>query len=733
MASTMFSPMFPSLDDFMEGAAGPSSSSTPPRKKTSKSNLSRQEYSSSNDNLCHQKQTAPATPHQVEPADLMTPPVATVHTGKKKPRSLAKAVASNDERNGMISGSGGSGTTLSSVTTVDEISPMGSEGVDESVPTSSPTNLEKILGMEEDIAPLPKAKRDRKPPKTSRRSNKSSKSKNSTKSAAAKSALPFLLGYEQMVRTQDAEDWATAVHLRPIFAKLRYIGGDTDVKPTMPSSSEKTSGNALPTSIMGNSDASVTSTGTYGTTLTTATDRTDAEREADALSYLSSYSGQHVDKCDGTILSFSAIAVALSLLSSKKPNEEEMTLDRSLMLLLQTIVEATAETEDIASSSGITFPEFLHAFKTITNAMQTMQRFPSTTTEGQHHKVQTRDRAHHMIQSFVRVPATIQVPVAVDKPKDEVAGEAIDKTNVIKPVLEREVASTNPVKVALLHVIVALVCGTGASTMWANYVPPQNDMASPVDANAGDESEFVSFEPEEEEAEQEARQPSAFSQRSVEHFGLRREIRAIGARSKRWMKSAHKCQESFETLQNDYEEASLTIMELVDKNEEQPECILPEINNGEVVDVAVPADIVQSIDEIQPQKQKGHVKTHIVSAMGGAALTTLASNVLVEGSTKVISAAAASPLALAMGTARRQILSILGGATMSSLASRTLVEGTAKVVAGTTANSLAIARVVGAAVGSSPFALVMTVGTVALVFASVVENNNAGNGDLVHV
>ena len=161
--------------------------------------------------------------------------------------------------------------------------------------------------------------------------------------------------------------------------------------------------------------------------------------------------------------------------------------------------------------------------------MQTMQRFPSTTTEGQHHKVQTRDRAHHMIQSFVRVPEMIQVPVAVDKPKDEVAGEAVDETNVIKPVQEREVASTNPVKVALLHVIVALVCGTGASTMWANYVPPQNNMSSPTNTNVADESEFVSIEPEEEKAE--ARKPFAFSQRSVEHFGLRKEIRAIGGKS----------------------------------------------------------------------------------------------------------------------------------------------------------------------------------------------------------
>ena len=728
--------MFPSLGDFMEGAAknsaGADSSSsrvkkTPPRKQKQ---ASTNRESSSNDNLCHQKQTAPATPPQVQAADLMTPPVAVVHTGKKKPRSVA------NERNDVISGSGGSGTTLTSATTeetctVDEVSPMGSEGADESVPTSSPTNLEKILGMEEDIAPLPKSKnKGRKPPKTSRKSNKSSKSKSrSTKSAAAKSALPFLLGYEQMVRTQDAEDWATAVHLRPIFAKLRYIGGDTTVAPTLPSSSEKNSGSALPTSIMGNSDASVTSTGTYGTTLTTATDRTDAEREADALSYLSSYSGQHVDKCDGTILSFSAIAVSLSVLSSKKPDEEEMTLDRSLMLMLQTIVEATALMEDIGSSGGITFPEFLHGYKTITNAMQTIQRFPSTTTEGQHHKAQTRDRAHQMIQSFVRVPSMIQVPVVVEEPKT--LGEATNDSNITKPVQEKEIASTSAtvLKAVLLHMAVALVCGTGASTMWARYVPPQNNMTSQVDTKIVNESDVVAVEQEE---EPEPQRPLGFSQRSVEHFGLRKEIRTIGARSKRWMKSAHKCQESLETLHDDFEEASLTMMELMDKSEEQPECIPSDINNDKVVDVVVPAaDVIQSIDEIIQSKPKSHVKAHIVSAMGGASLTTLASKVLiVDRSTKVISAAAAaaSPLALAMGTARRQIMSVLGGATMSSLASRTLVEGTAKVVTGAAANSLAVARVIGAAVGS-PFALVMTVGSVALVIASVVENNNGNNGD----
>ena len=108
---------------------------------------------------------------------------------------------------------------------------------------------------------------------------------------------------------------------------------------------------------------------------------------------------------------------------------------------------------------------------------------------------------------------------------------------------------------------------------------------------------------------------------------------------------------------------------------------------------------------------------HILSAMGGAALTSLVSKVLVDGSVKVVSSATSNPLASVVGALR--------GASMSSLASRVMVEGTAKVAASTTARSFAMTRVIGAAIGS-PFALVMSVGMVAIVIASV-DLHAAGN------
>ena len=322
-----------------------------------------------------------------------------------------------------------------------------------------------------------------------------------------------------------------------------------------------------------------------------------------------------------------------------------------------------------------------------------------------------------MIQSFVRVSLATKAPVGTEDAKDR--GSVKDEDNVeVKQDGEiaiidlgqekEELASINPMKIVILHMVVALVCGTCASTMWAENVPPRN-VSVPTDAIIN-ESEAVAIEQEVQPA------TPAFNKRSAEHFVLRKEIRTIGARSKRWMKSAHACRESLEITQAEFEEASLTIMEMIDKNKEPVECNPPEIvSDDAIMNVVAPADLPRSI---HAPVRKRHARMHILSAMGGATLTTLASKVLVDGSVKVVSSAAtSSPLALVVGALR--------GASMSSLASRALVEGTAKVAAGTTARSFAMTRVIGAAIGS-PFALVMSVGMVAFVIASV---HAAGNDD----
>ena len=171
--------MFPSLDDFVAGAAKNSAGAEPSNNNNALETPKRTTKKKQHD-MCHQAVIpAPATPPRFQGPNLANQPVAVVYTGKKKSRSVAEADVT------------------------DEISPIGNEGADESVATSSPTNLEKILGMEdENIPPFKSSKGNKKigkPPKTSRRDNKSSKNNNKKRrqgAASSKSALPFLLGYE---------------------------------------------------------------------------------------------------------------------------------------------------------------------------------------------------------------------------------------------------------------------------------------------------------------------------------------------------------------------------------------------------------------------------------------------------------------------------------------------------------------------------------------------------------
>ena len=497
--------MFPSLDDFVAGAAKNSAGAEPsnnaletPKRTTKKKKQH---------DMCHQAVIpAPATPPQFQGPNLTNQPVAVVYTGKKMSRSVAKAGDSNRD-NDVVS------TKLT--TANDEISPIGNEGADDSVVTSSPTNLEHILGMEnENIPPFRSSKgtssKIGKPPKTSRRDNKSSKNNNKKKRQGAASS-----------KLADVED---------------------------------------------------------------AKDRGSLKDEDDV----------------------------------------------------------------------------------------------------------------------------------------EVKQDGVTTTNIDLGQEKEELASINPMKIVILHMVVALVCGTCASMMWVeNNVPPRN-VSIPTDEIIN-ESEAVAIEQEVQRA------TPAFNKRSVEHFVLRKEIRTIGARSKRWMKSAHACRENLEITQADFEEASLTMMEMIDENKKHAECDPTEsISDDAIVNVVVPADLPQSTHAhvSSPKvRLKGHARMHILSAMGRAALTSLASKVLVDGSVKVASSATSSPLASVVGALR--------GASISSLASRVLVEGTAKVAAGTTVRSFAMTRVIGAATGS-PFALVMSVGMVAIVIASVHAAGN-DNGESIDV
>ena len=352
---------------------------------------------------------------------VAAPPVDMIDTAKKANRSSVPLLSPDDT-----------------------ISPL--PGDASTVPSSSPPdgagskliaqNLRDIINKENIPAPPLLASKPSRPPKArvskppSVAGRKEVKSKKHKKSK--RFTLPFLLGYENMVRAQDNADASTITHLRPVFDKLRYIGGDTDVQPAGIGVSD---GNDSTTSLGCGDDRS---TGTSGTLDTYGTaDRSDADKESDALSYLTSLSNR-IDMDDGTLLTFAAIAQSLDVLIRK---EYEMTCDNHLILLLQSITDAvraasTSQSDEIDEEfelDGLTFTEFLHAYQSVAISIRAMRRFPK---EGEDRKARTRDRAQQLLVSFIPSEivveeenlADVDLNENDDEGKEENEGEI--KTNV---------------------------------------------------------------------------------------------------------------------------------------------------------------------------------------------------------------------------------------------------------------------------------------------------------------
>ena len=744
------------------------------------------------------------------------PPVDVVDTAKKASRSL---LPSPD----------------------DTISPL--PGDESTVPSSSPPtdngkpiaqNLRDIINKENISAPplvsdptrptkgrsnvtYQTATSTTKPPIRGRASGKSKKKK------SKKFTLPFLLGYEQMVRGQDNADASTTTHLRPAFDKLRYIGGDSDKNPASVGMAD---GNDSAASLLDDDR----STGTSGTLDTYGTaDRSDADKESDAISYLTSMSNR-ICMDDGTILTFAAIVQSLDVLTRK---EDEMTCDNNLILLLQSIsdavLSASASSDDEIDAElehdGLTFAEFVHAYQNVAMSIRAMRRFPA---EGEDRKARTRDRAQQLLLSFVPNEIALKdedmVDVELDEQKDSEGGEnemgaketeqAENQVTVAEleqtiAKLEAEIEEADnkakkqqgEMQKSLNNKILSLEAEKGelekqidktkasleeaqtkrevmmedqkqllktVSTMKAEVVSLENlisnianekkthlamaqqemeqtkatlsgtilaleeekkillDKIKARDKSNIDKVKFktkmalvvcgaialsaaaaggVSFTMRNEmttdvveeyptgiDVDEAIPYPtSQVSPRSTQHFALRHKIRQIEADHTQWKQVAR---EEIERKQ---------FYELMNA---------PVVSTSETIEIIPASKISKRFGIIRSQ-----ARMHILSAMGGATLTTLVSKVLFDGSVKVVSSATSSPLASVVGALR--------GASMSSLASRVMVEGTAKVAASTTARSFAMTRVIGAAIGS-PFALVMSVGMVAIVITSV---HAAGNDD----
>jgi len=536
--------------------------------------------------------------------DFKTPPVAVIDTGRKtsRPSVLVRV------------GCSGGGTSSACSDTVSPFSEDGVRSSHTSLPASPPgsanriaaTNLNNVMNEQ-----------DKDPQRKVAQLNDSSL-KNSRSSSASGG-----LGYEQMVRCQDAEDCATASYLRPIFDRLRYLGGDTGVVPPLACAARSM--------------------------VTCSTENRDAEKDVDVLSFLPSCSSNQIKRDDGaTILTFVAIASSFSILSG---NQEDIALDISLMQLLRIIVESTvrtwdAESNDMNAEDGLSFPEFLHAYKAVVAAMQCMRRFP---THCHDRKARTRDRAQRMVQSFANVPNNIAIPVI-----------SVDPLENNRTVDGKESSSTSRVNVRViaLHMLVAVTAGSAGSTLWLNdqerktHAPEANksfgnithaigDTPSTIEVfveennsteagvfNEGGEADMVevgsSIAPLHIESVRvhcninETRDDGIYSRRkhermhSYQHFALRRQVKDIKERRTNWMKKANDCRASLAAAQIPRVD-EVTVARISTNNEKAPSASSTTVERKEASNL-------------------GPIWRRIISVLSGATATTLAFNIFAEGS-----------------------------------------------------------------------------------------------------
>lgn len=196
-----------------------------------------------------------------------------------------------------------------------------------------------------------------------------------------RAALAYLYRYEQMVRQQDAEDHATISHLRPLFDRLRVLGysGKGGVEGGGRSGTTQNGidhKSPLSYEALENEDH-------FFTNGKLDDDDDDDDDENDARK-------ENLGYCEiPNLLSYPAMKNALVLLRNDDHSEEVMSTDQQLMMVLSEITRNMADEgldeedekeEDDATTirkRSLSFPEFLHCYKTVVNGMMVLQMLPA--------------------------------------------------------------------------------------------------------------------------------------------------------------------------------------------------------------------------------------------------------------------------------------------------------------------------------------------------------------------
>mmetsp|Transcript_60474 Transcript_60474/g.72695 ORF Transcript_60474/g.72695 Transcript_60474/m.72695 type:complete len:809 (+) Transcript_60474:661-3087(+) len=234
---------------------------------------------------------------------------------------------------------------------------------------------------------------------------------------SAEIKMSYLIRYEQMIRQQDAEEMSTVSHLRPLFDRLVVLGrklGESDSGANDATSKANQSSS--------NNDASVTYSVLRedGERIRVKDESVDVltfegmQRALDYIETLSSHEDDMDDDEDGDDdgsaprgAGGTTTSAATNTSSSNSEYDELMATDNQLMMVLRelvnafeqepmlshtptlqnssptvSIVESDVVEVETTTESYITFPEFLHCYKTVINGMMALQMLPVPPSSG---------------------------------------------------------------------------------------------------------------------------------------------------------------------------------------------------------------------------------------------------------------------------------------------------------------------------------------------------------------
>jgi hypothetical protein len=301
-------------------------------------------------------------------------------------------------------------------------------------------------------------------------------------------ALSYLRRYEDMILAQDNEDIATIAHLRPIFLSVQQLrpskstheyenrlgsqNGSQNVKKgdtsfTADHDESFQPNDSLYPQYMTNQNAGLPQLSTISSTPSKSASLSPSSDDRGDLHRIGTEDSPTISECTEAqfgLLTFTAMKHFLSTAQTRSINDtpprsdyDILRTDAQLLMVLTTLVEARdsfAQSRlhrrtDTQKHEGISFVEFVHAYKAVICGMQVLQLLPDkkelsegslSVAEESHdwiyyEREQARERTLNMVRSFARPSLPFE---NLDTVSDAMTDSVVSVSNAINVTSEEE-------------------------------------------------------------------------------------------------------------------------------------------------------------------------------------------------------------------------------------------------------------------------------------------------------